>query len=254
MLTLKIFKRGFEPHRSPDRRSRYEEGSENVLFSNVSALSPGSSQRAQRFTILRAKELRACLKRKRIGRGWPKVVLLPQESPLLVHCPLGLLLMVPIRAILHAHNDALRIGRCMETLYPCDEIVVVDHGSADGTLHVAREYGARIVKAAAEDLATADLWSAGMGRQEWILCLDPSESLSESLAASLFEWKSEAVPEGASGYSVFLREETAGGWVENPVAQTRLVPASWQKWAGRFPQTEDSAVVLEGELLRFVLP
>ena len=162
--------------------------------------------------------------------------------------------MVPIRAILHAHNDALRIGRCMETLYPCDEIVVVDHGSADGTLHVAREYGARIVKAAAEGLATADLWSTEMGRQEWILCLDPSESLTESLAASLFEWKSEAVPESTPGYSVFLREETAEGWVENPVAQTRLVPASWQKWAGRFPQNVDSAVVLEGELLRFVLP
>ena len=87
-----------------------------------------------------------------------------------------------------------------------------------------------------------------------ILCLDPSESLTESLAASLFEWKSEAVEESASAYSVFLREETAEGWVENPVAQTRLVRASWQRWEGRFPRNEDSALVLEGELLKFVLP
>lgn len=162
--------------------------------------------------------------------------------------------MVPIRALVHAHNDALRIGRCLETLYPCDEIVIVDHGSDDGTLQVAREYGAKVVKAAEEGFAIGDLLGAEHRREEWILCLDPRESLTESLAASLFEWKSEAAAESVSAYSVFLREETAEGWVENPVAQTRLVPASWQRWQGRFPQNEDSAVVLEGELLKFVLP
>jgi glycosyltransferase involved in cell wall biosynthesis len=162
--------------------------------------------------------------------------------------------MVPITALVHAHNDGLRIGRCLETLYPCDEIVIVDHGSDDGTLHVAREYGARVVKAAEASFAIGDLWGAEPEREGWILCLDPSESLTESLAASLFEWKSESLGESPSSYSVFLREETAEGWVENPVAQTRLVPARWQRWEGRFPQNDDSALVLEGELLRFVLP
>jgi glycosyltransferase involved in cell wall biosynthesis len=156
--------------------------------------------------------------------------------------------MVPITAVVHTHNDGLRIGRCLETLHPCDEIVIVDHGSEDGTVRVAREYGARIIDAA----QVADLQVAGA--EAWILCLDPSESLTESLAASLFEWKSEAAPERASVYSVFLREETAEGWVENPVAQARLVPANWKQWDGRFPKNEASAQALEGELLRFVLP
>ena len=61
----------------------------------------------------------------------------------------------------------------------------------------------------------------------WTLCLDPCESLTEKLAASLFEWKSEGwhgKTPAAPAFSVFLREETAQGWVDVPVAQTRLVP------------------------------
>src|ERR1700758_2651558 len=83
--------------------------------------------------------------------------------------------MVPIKALLHAHNDVLRIGRCLETLYPCDEIVIVDHGSEDGTLRVAREYGARIVEAGASNFAIGDLQIAAPAREDWILCLDPTE-------------------------------------------------------------------------------
>jgi glycosyltransferase involved in cell wall biosynthesis len=50
-----------------------------------------------------------------------------------------------ITALIHTHNDGLRLGRCLETLYPCDDILVVDHGSDDWTLRVAHEYGAQII-------------------------------------------------------------------------------------------------------------
>lgn len=155
-----------------------------------------------------------------------------------------------ITALVHTQNDALRIGRCLETLYPCDEILIVDHGSNDGTIRVAREYGAKVARAGIEPgrLQARDL--AGF---DWILCLDARESLTESLAASLYEWKTE-FPAGQSAFSIFVREETAGGWVENPIPQTRLVPAVWNGWLGNFPANEVSASPLEGDLLRFVLP
>lgn len=157
--------------------------------------------------------------------------------------------MPAITALIHTNNDALRLGRVLETLYPCDEIVVVDRGSRDGTVRVAREYGAQVVTAKA---GVSPAHYVARDYSGWILCLDPRESLTEGLAASLFEWKTETVPGAA--FSVFLREETAEGWIENPVAQTRLVPAGWSRWEKLFPSHDTAAVVLEGELLRFALP
>lgn len=183
-------------------------------------------------------------------------------------------IMASITALLHTENDALRVGRVLETLYPCDQILVVDHGSRDASVRIAREYGARVVDAAdgvspadylrSAGFQSAHLPSAGLQSTSlqstnpgWILCLDPREALTESLAASLFEWKSESFPgktPAASAFSVFLREETAEGWVEVPAAQTRLVPPSWNLWKDRYPAYEASALALEGELLRFVFP
>ncbi|HEX6822988.1 MAG TPA: hypothetical protein VF123_13095 [Candidatus Sulfotelmatobacter sp.] len=153
-----------------------------------------------------------------------------------------------ITALVHTQDDALRIGRCLETLYPCDQILIVDHGSKDGTLRVAREYGARIMRALGGTPEVPRPASSG-----WILCLEARESLSESLAASLYEWKSEMSLQPRI-FSMFVREETAEGWIENPTPQTRLVPAVWDHWHGFFPANDPSACALEGDLLRFVLP
>src|ERR1700721_830814 len=113
-----------------------------------------------------------------------------------------------IIAALHTENDALRLGRCLETLHPCDEILIVDHGSRDGTAHIAQEYGARVMAGVARSSPEHYFRAAGWEIQGWILCLEPRESLTEGLCASLFEWKSQPAGNMAvSPCSVFLREE-----------------------------------------------
>ena len=159
--------------------------------------------------------------------------------------------MTSITALLHTQNDALRLGRALETLYACDEVLIIDHGSSDATLRVARNYGAKVL-AATTGFASEDYLRITRGG--WILSLDPCESLTEKLAASLFEWKSESFHSDASTFSVFLRQETEQGWIEVPRAQTRLVPHHWKSWKGKHPMHEPSAPTLEGELLRFVFP
>jgi glycosyltransferase involved in cell wall biosynthesis len=162
--------------------------------------------------------------------------------------------MLRITALLYTENDELRIGRCLETLYPCDEILVVDHASSDATSHLAREYGARIISPWAGTSAVEQF--SNLVGDGWILCLDPRESLSEALAASLFDWKTDCTKPGSEAppVSLFVREEKGDGWIEHAAAQTRLVPSNWNHWQGRFPINHESATPLDGKLLRFAFP
>jgi glycosyltransferase involved in cell wall biosynthesis len=164
--------------------------------------------------------------------------------------------MPPFTALLHTKNDALRLGRALEMILPCSEIVIVDHHSSDATLRIAREYGARIVTAVDHPAANRYL---DVARHDWILCLEPTESISEALQASLFEWSSlpyTAVSGAAveSASSVFVRHQTGEGWVRLPAPETRLIPRGWIRWQGRLPAYEPSAPTLQGELLRFASP
>ena len=160
--------------------------------------------------------------------------------------------MPALTAILHTHNDALRIARAVESLRPCDEVLVIDHASSDETCRVAREFGARVVAAAAGSSEADFLREA---RHDWIFFLLPTESLSEGLEASLYEWKlREELPVAEQKvYAVGILEETHSEWVTH-TPEARLAHRVHVRWdAGRLAASENSCV-LDGHLLRLRIP
>ena len=157
--------------------------------------------------------------------------------------------MPPITAFLQTLNDACRLGRALESLRPCDEILIVDHGSTDSTLRIASEYGATIRNSPPNSSIAEHLPPA---RHEWIFCILPTETLTESLEASLFEWKLYTpghVAQIASA-SVIVKDEAKNSGAE-AVTSTRLVPKSWSLWDGPLPQHDPRSLLLQGDLLRF---
>jgi glycosyltransferase involved in cell wall biosynthesis len=157
--------------------------------------------------------------------------------------------MPPITALIHTYNDGARIGRTLESLRACDEFIVVDRGSSDQCVRIAREYGAIVRSAGVCPLPSR------IAACPWVLCVLPTESISEALESSLYEWKlyAESDVSPIAACSMFVREEVEGGWGE-PCPETRLVPRDWHEWEGDLPRELRSSMLLQGDLLRFRNP
>jgi len=155
--------------------------------------------------------------------------------------------MPKISVLIHACNDAQRLPRAIESLRSCDEVLVVDHSSEDDTESVARNHGAKVKIAIP---GVEDGTYAMDTAYDWVLCLQPSESLSEDLEASLLEWKHNEPDEGVTGFSIDVREQNDKGW-HALGAEMRLVNRTRMNWTGTLPPNATNAEHLAGDLLRF---
>ncbi len=155
--------------------------------------------------------------------------------------------MPKITALLHTHNDARRIGRTLDSLRPCDQVLVIDSASEDDTQKIVHDHGATVKQAIVGVEPGA---YAVDTRHEWVLCVRPGEALSEALEASLREWQDKEPDEDVPGYSFPVRENVDGRW-ERRAAEMRLVNRNRINWTGELPPNAERTIQLDGDLLKF---
>jgi glycosyltransferase involved in cell wall biosynthesis len=109
----------------------------------------------------------------------------------------------PISAVVLTYNEERNIGACLDSLGSAvKEILVVDSGSTDRTVEIARSKGARVVHHAFEGHAVQ--WEHALSlpiEGEWILALDADQRLSPRLALSLVD-TIETIPRNVNGLYV----------------------------------------------------
>jgi glycosyltransferase involved in cell wall biosynthesis len=91
----------------------------------------------------------------------------------------------PLSAVLITLNAAGQLQACLESLAFCDEIVVVDSGSTDGTAALAERHGARVVQQAWLGFGPQKQFAVAQARNDWVLCIDADERVSPALAQSI---------------------------------------------------------------------
>lgn len=101
-------------------------------------------------------------------------------------------------------NEADRIDACLDSLAFCDEIVVVDSGSTDGTREHAAAKGARVIERAFDGYRSQKDFAVRSATHDWVLCLDADERVTPPLRASI-EAARDGGFAGAAGYR-FARE------------------------------------------------
>jgi glycosyltransferase involved in cell wall biosynthesis len=90
-----------------------------------------------------------------------------------------------LSAVLITKNAANALEDCLRSVSFCDDIVVVDSGSEDGTTELARRYGARVIPCEWRGFGPQKQFAVEQARHDWVLCIDADERVSETLQASI---------------------------------------------------------------------
>jgi glycosyltransferase involved in cell wall biosynthesis len=151
-----------------------------------------------------------------------------------------------ISALIHTSDNARSLGRALDSLRWCDECIVVDHGSRDETVQVAKEHGAKVINAVP---GVSNGAYAQNARNQWILCLLPHEAIAEDLEASLLEWTEAEHDPNQIGFNMAIREQNGAGW--KPLdAEMRLANRKQINWIGDLPPSNPQLPSLAGDILR----
>ncbi len=144
----------------------------------------------------------------------------------------------PISGCVISFQEADRIADCVRSLSFCDEVVVVDSGSTDGTQAIAKELGARIL----ENLPfpghrQQKQFAIEQAQHDLVFCLDADERCTEPLQAAVRELQAKGF--AADGYEMPRHNHYLGRILKHglhvPDRKLRLFDRRKGKWGGRNP-------------------
>ena len=90
-----------------------------------------------------------------------------------------------LTACVIARDEEQRLPACLESLEFCDEVIVVDSGSADRTREIAREAGALVIENPWPGFAAQRNVALDAASGDWVLEIDADERVSPELAREL---------------------------------------------------------------------
>lgn len=124
-----------------------------------------------------------------------------------------------ISACIITLNEERNLPRCLKSVAPvADEIVIVDSGSTDQTLAIARQYGARIVPRDWLGYVGQKNFALDQAQHPWVLSVDADEELSPELAVALLQVKGDPAaeaPGAPNGYQVSRLVFYRGRWIRH---------------------------------------
>ena len=90
-----------------------------------------------------------------------------------------------LSAIVITKDEAAKIGACLDSLAFCDERIVVDGGSTDETVDIARAKGARVEHHDWAGFGPQKNYALSLATGDWVLSIDADETVSPALAAEI---------------------------------------------------------------------
>jgi glycosyltransferase involved in cell wall biosynthesis len=154
----------------------------------------------------------------------------------------------PLSACIVACDEEDRIGACLASVAFCDDVLVVDSHSRDGTRDVAHRHGARVIERDWPGHVAQKEFAIRQARHDWVLCVDADERISDGLREEIEALRAAGFP-GQAGWRMPRLSSWLGRWIRHgswyPDRQLRLFDRRRGRWAGRDPHDR---VELEGRV------
>ena len=125
-----------------------------------------------------------------------------------------------------AQDEGDRIADCLKSVSFADEIILVDSGSKDNTVNIAKSFGCRVFFQAWPGYAKQKQFAVDQCRYDWILLLDADERVPEK-TAELIKTIGNASEMDITAYSFYRKNFFHKRWIRCcgwwPDKVTRLV-------------------------------
>jgi glycosyltransferase involved in cell wall biosynthesis len=161
-----------------------------------------------------------------------------------------------LSACIITRDEADRIEACLASLAFCDEIVLVDSGSADATRELAAAKGARVLTRAFDGYRTQKDFAVQQAQHDWVLCLDADERVTPALRAAIEAVRAKGF-DAAAGYRFARATEYFGAFLRHgnayPDRVLRLFDRRRGGWRGgreihEHASVDGAVVTLAGDL------
>ncbi len=158
--------------------------------------------------------------------------------------------MLPVTVTIITKDEAQHIAEAIASASWADEVLVVDSGSTDNTVSVARSTRARVDFRAWTGWIDQKNHAAALASNDWILSLDADERITPELGAEICALLANEPPH--RGYRVPRVTFHLGRWIRTtdffPDFQTRLYDRRAARWNGRYVHESVSVDGPVGEL------
>ena len=153
-------------------------------------------------------------------------------------------------------NEESRLADALLSVSFADEVVVVDCGSADRTVEIARGSGAKVIHHDWPGHVAQKNFAVEQASHRWILSLDADERVSPELAERV---RATLRAPDAAGYRVRRRAWYLSRWIEHcgwyPDARVRLFDRERARWGGIDPhdrvEVDGPVGTLDADLLHY---
>jgi len=133
-------------------------------------------------------------------------------------------------------NEENNIVECLQSVAWADQIIVVDSGSADATLTLAKKFTNDIVQIEWKGYGEARNRALDLARGEWILWLDADERVPDELAKEIRATLS-TPPAGIAGFDVARRAYFLGKWIRHCGWYPGRIVRLFRRGKARFSET-----------------